>query len=134
MNLPDNDFSRFHDAELIGLSIARSAKQLRLDFLTGGGEKVSLSVTGVRMFRAVDIGTQNVVSRIVCVGHGSGMQVDTLSTLKWAAELVDAPSHLSDEVAQRYFEKISGGSLCMVRIEPSVGGDIVVLGEGVAVE
>lgn len=129
-----DDLTQFHDAELTGLSISRTTKQLRLVFLAEGGAELRIAFEGVRGFRAVDIGVQNVVSQIVSTQHSDLEDGEILRAIEWLSSMIDAPSYLSMQNLSTYLDKIRSGELRLLMIDASAGGSFGVLSESIALE
>lgn len=135
MTLSPFDLNCFHDAELVDISRSPASMDLRLDFLAEDGRRLRARAIGVSMFRAVDIGMQNVVSRIASTHHRNiGDRNEVAGTLKWLSETVDGSSYLSTETLTNLLGKIATGELSLMVVDPSVGGEIAVLAAEITYE
>ena len=128
------DLSRFHDAELTSLSFSRTVKKVRLEFLTESGRTLRIVCRGVQGFRAVDVGTQNVVSQAISTLNNALKEDEIRHSLNWISSMIDAPSYLSPQSLETYLAKIRSGDVCLLMIDASSGGSVGVLAERVEIE
>lgn len=120
--------SDYHDSEIIEFSIDRIQNKIKLLFQTEKEEKKVITISGVTCFRATDIIMQNVVSRIIIFSNNNFSEIDLRQKIIWVTSLGDTESYLSEEKFNTIMSSIKGGECFLLYIEPSWGGEIIIIG------
>jgi hypothetical protein len=126
-------FDEFHDAELVAIEIDRHAKSLMLRFASGSSATKTIGLSGVSHFRAVDLITQNVVSRIIVSSLDKLSSEDSRRWIGWVTSLSDNASFATDQQILDIEQRISQGELTLLVIEPSWGAEIVIIAKSYSV-
>ncbi|GEM_PF-1788360 len=117
--------TKYHDAALVGLATGDVHNDLALSFKAENGDETTLILRECQFYRVVDFGAQNIVSRLLFI-RGSGVDADAVEEkLRWASSKVDAPSFLTPERLKVLIERIKGGELGLLYLEPSNGAELV---------
>ena len=123
-----------HDAELVGVELTGDRKTVRLSLVDNEKASIAIVASGVKAFRLIDMGLQNVVYRLHRPeSDTSSLSADLGGKLNWVTSCLDAPSYLSDAAMSDYLEKIKSGNLSLLLLEPSAGAELAVLCESVAI-
>lgn len=126
-------FDEFHDAELVAIEIDRHAKSMMLRFALDGAATKTIRLSGVSYFRAVDLITQNVVSRIIAPSLDNLWSEDIRRWIGWVTSLSDNASFATAQQILDIERRISQGEITLLVVEPSWGAEIVIIAKSYSV-
>lgn len=120
----------FHDAELAAIEIDRQSKSIKMRFASGDTEG-ELIADSVSHFKASDVVTQNVVSRILASSSGELSAQDVEDRIRWVTTLSDGSAFANDQEISEIARRISAREAVLLAIEPSWGAEIVIIAKSV---
>ncbi|MBX3711355.1 MAG: hypothetical protein KF800_05290 [Lysobacter sp.] len=126
-----SDLASFHDAELVQLRFLKEELCIEIEYLSPSKKSLVIRGSGVLAFRAIDIVTQNVVSRILLTGTHKLSDAHIREKLQWVSSCVDAPSYFSLITIDDYLMRIQRSEIFLLIIESSIGAEICLLCEKV---
>ena len=120
-------FVALHDATLKKIDINAIDKNIALYFHFESKDDCSLRCQQVKAFRCEDLNLQNVVSKIRFSSKDYFTDDELEYRIKWATSTSDTKSWLSEDVKEKWIEKIKTGDLALIYVEPSAGAQIVII-------
>jgi hypothetical protein len=126
-------FDEFHDAELVAIEIDRHARSMMLRFASGSSATKTIGLSGVSHFRAVDLITQNVVSRIIVSSLDRLSLEDIRRWIGWVTSLSDGESFSTPEGSAEIERRISNEEYILLVFVPSWGAEIVIIAKSYSV-
>jgi len=124
MNIP---LSQFHDAELNAIKNDRTASTVCLSFLNPDGAIAEIMFDGVRGFRVVDYGPQNVVSRLLSSALSDLTHKDIIRHVTWLNSTSEGKCLVNVSAINKLIEQIERNELILFILEPSWGAEISIL-------
>lgn len=124
----DNLLRKFHDAELNIVKHDRKASTVCLTFVNLDGTIEEVAFNGVRAFRVVDYGPQNVVSRLLSSslpGHLSSK--DIFLHVTWINSTIEGKCLVNKDAIDKLVEQVEKNDLILFILEPSWGAEISIL-------
>jgi hypothetical protein len=125
----DESSLHLHDAELVGVRHRRDSRTLALSIACASGEDAELTFEGVRQFRLVDYGTQNVALRATLTPDPALDESEITRWVNWVFTTVDGESWLSAEKRESLLRAVASGSLLLPVWIPSQGAQVGVIAE-----
>jgi len=117
----------FHDASILAIRMSKGGDSVALEIETRDRGRAVIQATGLKGFRATDVGMQNVLSRGI-FSRSTLMSSRAIGEmLDWLTSGGDGVSYLNNAARQRYSAEILSGELELAVLEPSVGAEIVLL-------
>jgi hypothetical protein len=125
-----SDFSRFVEAQLIGISISESTELIEFKLRDVEGAEFSLLATGVSRFLANEMRERNIVDRI---NIWSSENWSDAARAELTQLLIGSQTPVDREkmspIVSAEIEAIARGSRLLVEIEPVYGVSVLVLCE-----
>ena len=118
-----------HDAELVGVQHRREFRTLALSIVCASGEHAEFFFEGVRQFRLVDYGTQNVALRVMWTPESDLDQSEIARWLSWIFTTAEGENLLNAEKRESLLRAVVAGDLLLVIWLPSWGAQAAVIAE-----
>jgi hypothetical protein len=125
-------FSKYHDAEIIGLKCSDLEKGLELSFKLPDNVESIISFPGCQFYRIDGMWKQNVVYRIRSTSTESINHSEILATLNTMVRNDSQISSLPTSQIEFWLDSVINGDLILSIVEPSTGAEFMIISKSMS--
>lgn len=116
-----------HDAEITGIDSLRDIREVLIRTRLSNGNLLNLKFKTVHLFRVVDFGMQNVISRVLVYSKDELKSDIGIDKINWLNSFSDTKASLSKNQLDALYSVIDNDDLNLVYLEPSCGAELAIL-------